>query len=674
MPALLAVVSACLFVVIGRVIWLQERTPANLAALVNASVRERALPAPRGDIMDRRGRLISATRFGYRAVLDPALLPEDADLSEVIMLSAEALGVEPEAFAERVERAVATNIERGWKPGFDKPARMTDTEVRAKLFQRVSDMLAGRTVRPPEPARFVRYVPLSGPLDEARIEALRGMDLPGVYLERLPVRDTAMSESAAPIVGKLADERKWTTGAEAVLYEDLLGEPGWVRWVRDGSGNPLWIASGELQPAFRGPEQRLSIDLEIQRIAADELQIAVEKADAAGGRAVVFDPDSGEVLAMLDVIREVSGAVEFPFVSAPQKGQRAAPMPAYSGPRRRFRFIVADPLRAEEPGAARQRCITDPYEPGSIFKPFAWAGLTDLGLVKDGEIFETGGQRRLSNGRVIRDVPDPAPRNWHEVLVNSSNIGMATVAERTTPARLRGVLTRFGFGGDSGLELIGERDGSVTPLTKWTTYTQQSVSFGQEITVTPVQLVRAFSAFARSGPLAGTIPAATILASSGDESSRVCERVVSPQAALAAREAMRETAARMEQVLARKEPDKKRRLYEIFGKSGTAQVPIPTPPAGKAWPAGVRGYLERQYISSFIAAGPTEDPRVVVLVMIEDPGPDLVSRNEYYGSHVAGPAARAIIERTLTYLAEPTIGREQIADSGRPAGLMAPDR
>src|SRR5438105_361029 len=169
-------------------------------------------------------------------------------------------------------------------------------------------------------------------------------------------------------------------------------------------GRPLWMGPGAYDPARRGEDLRLSIDLEIQRLATEELERGVEDSDAAGGRAVVFDPATGEVLAMVDIIRPVP-AVPFPWPDAPPRGGRRSGVPyepASEIPRARYAVVMPDEARQKTPALARNRCVQDIYEPGSTFKPFVWATITELGLVKPAEMIDTHhGLWRTPYGRLL---------------------------------------------------------------------------------------------------------------------------------------------------------------------------------------------------------------------------------------------------------------------------------
>lgn len=242
---------------------------------------------------------------------------------------------------------------------------------------------------------------------------------------------------------------------------------------------------------------------------------------------------------------------------------------------------------------------------------------------------------------------------WSDVLMNSSNIGMSKGGERLTHDQLSAAVRRFGFGSRTNVGLQGETAGLVTPRKSWSKYTQTSVCFGQEIAVTPVQMARAFCVFARNDDLAGTLPQAR-LTGTDDGTPPMLHRVLKPEVCSIVRTILHEIAASMEAKMAanREHPETGWR-YGIFGKSGTAEIPLGKAPKGKRRPPGNKGYYERQYNASFIAAGPIARPRLVVIVVIDDPGPERVRSNTYYGALTAGPVVRRVMERSLSYLGVP---------------------
>jgi cell division protein FtsI/penicillin-binding protein 2 len=232
---------------------------------------------------------------------------------------------------------------------------------------------------------------------------------------------------------------------------------------------------------------------------------------------------------------------------------------------------------------------------------------------------------------------------------------MAKGTSRLSFKQMHDAVRRFGFGSPTRIGLPGESPGIVTKIKDWSKYTQTSVAMGHEVAVTPVQMVRAFCCFARTGDLAGTMPSARLLAlDAGEEIADEGVRVLPKKIADLTRTTMRGVTQKIDERIARKEHDASAApRYEWFGKSGTAEIPLGRAPKGKVRPIGSDGYFPNQYNSSFLAAAPLEEPKIVIVVVIDDPGPALVARREHYGSHVAGPVVRRVIERALPYLGVP---------------------
>lgn len=705
--------SLLLLAMVARVAQLQLAPSDALREQMTPRVSSRTVVPLRGDIADRKGRILSDTSFQERVVLDPTLLPKDqAKLDEVIVSLSTAMNADPDKVGSSIQRALAVNArrEKAWKEaGTAEPAGLHGVLANFLPLANVER----ETPKPDaeeEPVgddeqslavlkRPIRYVPVSEPLDDDHVAAVKSLikakKLKGVALERQPVRQYPGGTPAASIVGLVGFEQSGMMGAEKLLDKRLQGTPGSLQFVRDRDGKPLWMDPGSVQPPRAGQDVRLSIDLELQRIAEEELTRGVEECDAAGGRLVMLDPLTGEVLAMCDVLREVHDAVPYPWVDAPKKlkkGEKPPPEPNVLAQRRRYITMKLDEGRKQHPALGRNRAIEDVYEPGSTFKPFVWSTISELGLAKPDEVFDTeGGRWSTSYGRPIQDVTKREKMTWREVLINSSNIGMIKAAERMTYAQLHDVPVRFGFGRPTGIGVdgkgwVGEASGIVTPMRSWSKYTQTSVAYGHEVAVTPVQMVRAFSVFCRPGDLAGTLPQLRLTAvdpsdrvraegqslSEADLQSGVIYRVLPPNVAILTRETMRGVADNMEMKWAK--PPEGGWRYVMFGKSGTAEIPLGKAPEGKKRPKGSSGYFDDQYNSSFVAGAPIENPRLVCIVVIDDPGPDLVDHKRHYGAATAGPVVRRVMERALTYLGVPPSPPESHKPLDIPSAMPQPGK
>ncbi len=657
-------VCLALVVLLGRIAQLKAAPGEALSASIESRLSRQGLDGSRGELLDRRGRVLSTTRFGYRVVVDPVAAGDRVD--EVIVGLSGVLGISPADVGARVMGALIENDDRGARSRGAPPAEAGSLfdSVRRRLGLETADARQPDAepgdADPPKP--LIRYLPIGDELTLAQSERVRELGLPGVWLERRPIREYAGGSSVAPIVGKvgLADrtlDQTGLLGAELSLNESLRETDGRAAYMRDAWGRALWIEQGAWDEAGAGESVRLSVDLELQRIATEELRRGVEAADAAGGRLIMLDPSTGEVLAMVDVLREIEDARPYPWLVKDEEDEQGkawlkpwGDLPADVRDRPRYRVGLTDPRREIHPALGRNRCVEDLYEPGSTFKPFVWSVAQEKGLLDDSEIIDNTHNYYVTQcGRSVEDVTHRERLTWDDVLKFSSNVGMAKLSERLSFEQLREGVVRFGFGARTGIDLPGESAGMVTPSKRWTTYSQTYVSIGHEIGVSPIQMVRAFSCFARNEQLSGTMPRVSMVAQDGDAATAgVTERVLRADVALRARRAMVGVAERLDQTIARLHDDAPPN-YSMFGKSGTAQIPC-VPGKDQRRPRGGSGYFQNQYNSSFIGGAPLERPRVVVLCVIDDPGPGRIRIRQHYGSYVAGPVVRRVVERSLAYM------------------------
>ncbi len=546
------VIVAAMVLQLVRVAQLKVSPEPRLLETVGSPVSSRTELARRGDVLDQRGRVAATSSLGYRLFVDPQ---EVRDLSTIAVDLAHLLRIDP-------------------------------VEIDKEIL----------------PRRDRRYVVIEHLLEDWQVDAIRAARLRGVGLEPRLVRHYPQGELAASIVGMVGFEHTGLGGVEHRHNTRLAPEAGRLTYLRDARRQALWIEPTGYRPALAGEDLHLSIDLVVQEIVSRRINTVVQEYNAGGGRAVVMDVRTGEILAMVDVLN----------------------------PREGWDEHTEDPNRKIHPALGRNRCVTDPYEPGSTFKPFIWAVATELGRVQPNEVLKTpppGVVFRTSRGRSIRDAFNFADATWLETLIKSLNSGMAIVAERMTEREMREAVTRFGFGAATRSGLPGETGGIVTRPGDWTHYTQTSVPMGHEIAVTPLQMVRAFSAFARDGTLP---PVRTTAVRRSDTSVEVIERVLPESIALLTRRAMRDV---MTEGTGRRAQSE---LYELFAKSGTAQLPR----------RDGRGYHQDRYVASFIGGAPFSEPRIVVVCVVDDPDKSI----GHFGGAIAGPVVRDIIDETLTYL------------------------
>ena len=446
-----------------------------------------------------------------------------------------------------------------------------------------------------------RYVLLDERMDDEQVEKFKRLDLPGVYIEPTIVRDYPQGPLAGTLIGFVGRDGDGLEGLERHWENRLHAKPGQYKFMRDFKRRRMWLNGEGYVPFEDGENVRLSIDANIQRIAEEELAATVKQFNADSGQIVVMQPNTGEVLAI-------------------------ATFPSYS----------PSAFQAVTDEQRRNRPVTDTFEPGSIFKPFVWAGLTEKGVIRPGDRVDTTttGAWTMPNGRVLHDVHGKGLITWHEVLKYSSNIGMAKVAQRVDVHDIFDIMKSFGFGRPTGIDLPGEVGGLLTMHDNAgaQSYSHGSWPMGQEVGVTGIQMVRAMCVLANGGVMVEPRIEAYKPLAAGEPLPPV-QRVVSERTAEAALFAMRDA------VLDGTGQKANSPYYDIFGKTGTAQLPDPA--TGR--------YFDHRYMSSFLGGAPVDHPRLVVGCFIRDPDRTI----GHYGGIVAAPAVRNVIERSLIYLGVP---------------------
>ncbi len=476
----------------------------------------------------------------------------------------------------------------------------------ARVLEYVHDRRAqGQTTR----FAWVRRV-----LTPAQTRAVRELDLAGVLLPEIWVRRYPGGTSGCHLVGFANVDGVGQQGVEREWDEALSGAAEEEELFYDARRRVFQVAEQPREPAEPAQRLRLSLDAYIQRVAERALEQVWEEYQPRRAGAVVMDPYTGDVLAM-------------------------AALPAY------------DPnAPAEAPTEVRLNpAVAAVYEPGSVFKPFVLAAALDREAVAlDTPVGCEGGTWNLGF-RVLHDVHGYGTLTASEVVVKSSNIGIAKVAARLGAEPLYESLRAFGFGTPTGADLCGEVGGMLRPVETWNRkFAMTSLPMGQEIAVTPLQLATAFSALVNGGILVRPRVAVALANEDGvvQEAYPVqpVRRVIAPR-----------TSAAMRRVLARvvREGTGRRAQsgqYTIGGKTGTAQI------------AERGGYAEGKYVASFCGFGPVDTPRALALVSVTEP------KGTHYGGTVAAPAVRSILEAALLYLKVPP----RAADADRTRLAVAP--
>jgi cell division protein FtsI (penicillin-binding protein 3) len=393
-------------------------------------------------------------------------------------------------------------------------------------------------------------------------------------------------------------------GIESSLNQVITGSKGSKVVEKDGRQRQFSTLQGETVSAKYGDSVFLTIDCKIQSIVEDELENACSKWKPDSAVAIAMDPFTGEVLAM-------------------------ANYPSFNP------NFVQD----SSPRERRNRAITDCFEPGSLIKPLIVSGALDSGLVTEDEMFFCyNGVYKVNGGRrVIRDSHSYGNLSVSDIVVHSSNIGMAQLGLRIKKHRLHKYLKDFAFGEKTGIQLPGEAKGIVWPLKRWSVGSEISISFGYETTVTPIQMVTAFCSIANGGTLLKPQIVSKITDYSGKrvvkkyKTPERVRRVISPKIA-------REVMSPILEDVVNVGTGQKAMLimHRVAGKTGTAK---------KLERVGNKMRYSNKYIGSFVGYAPVDEPKVCVLVSLNGP-----KNGAYYGGTVAAPAVGNIIERTLDYM------------------------
>ncbi|MEM1213380.1 MAG: penicillin-binding protein 2 [Planctomycetota bacterium] len=464
-----------------------------------------------------------------------------------------------------------------------------------------------------------RYIVIDHRITDEQAARFDELKLPGLFKEPVVVRDYPQGSLAGQLIGFVGRDGIGLDGLERHHNPQLAAQPGQYSFLRDHRARRMWLDTDSYTPQIDGQNIRLSLDIRIQAIAEQTLAETVKKHAAASGQLVVMDPATGEVLAL-------------------------AHYPPF------------DPATFQDPeteAVRRLRVVTDVFEPGSTFKTFVWAGLTEMNAADPHETFDCeNGLWVMPNRRRLRDAKEFDQLSWSQVLQHSSNIGMAKAAARVSQDDLHRIIAAFGFGQPSGADLPGEVTGTFRPVADWSSYSMGSLPMGQEISVNAMQLMRAFAAIANHGTLLTPTLYPPGLGQSAPitTTTPAAQRIVSARTAALARAALRAAVAEDKQKRVESE------LYPIFGKSGTAQLPRTRDNQNQQdtegqTSGGGGGYLDGVYVSSFVGGAPVDQPRLVVGCFIHETR----QATGHYGSTVAGPAVKHVLEQSLLYLGVPPL-------------------
>lgn len=480
--------------------------------------------------------------------------------------------------------AVSTPVDSVWVHPREVSVAADRLPELARVLERDPQWLA-RRITSNTHREFVYLRRHMRPDQAARVAALQ---LPGVYLQREYRRYYPAGEVSGHVLGFTNVDDQGQEGMELAFEHWLRGEPGSKRVLRDRFGRV--IEDVELIRAARpGRDLRVSIDLRIQYLAYRELKAAVAQHQALSGSAVVLDVATGEVLAMVN-------------------------QPSYN-PNDRAQFAV---------DRYRNRAATDIFEPGSAFKPFVIAAALESGRYRADAWIDTSpgflqvGQRRIEDRRNHGRI------DLTTLMAQSSNVGAARVAMDLEPVELWSVLDRLGVGRLTKAGFPGESAGLMHHHALWRPIGQATMAFGYGLSMTTLQLAQAYAILGAEGISRGVSLVALDRAPAG-------ERVLSAPTAQAVMQMM-------EAVVSSTGTGQQAEVagYSVAGKTGTARK------------ANAGGYSETRHLSLFGGVAPATDPRLAVVVVIDEP-----RAGAYYGGEVAAPAFSRIVSDALRLMAVP---------------------
>ena len=426
------------------------------------------------------------------------------------------------------------------------------------------------------------FVWLKRQLSPAEATKVIALKIPGVFQQREYRRFYPSGDVTAHVIGFTGKEDQGQEGIELAQQSHLTGSPGQRRVIKDRKGRIVEDIEN-LKAPREGKSLRLSIDERLQYLAHRELKAAVEANKAKGGALVVLDARTGEVLALVN-------------------------QPDFN-PNNRVNW---------NPQQARNRSVTDTFEPGSTFKPFAVSAALDVGILKPETVIATGPGLTIG-AKTITDLPHRSDRlTVAEIIQKSSNIGTAKIALQLPSAQLWNLYNDLGFGTAPRTGFPGEATGKLRAVKTWKPIEQATMGFGYGVSVSALQLARAYTIFTNDGVL---LPA-TFIKREGDV---IGKQIISPKTA--------KTMSRMLETVTQSGGTATQGQvpgFRVAGKTGTAHK-------------FVNGqYAEHLYVSSFVGYGPVSNPRYIIAVMIDEPG-----AGKHFGGDVSAPVFSNVMSQAL---------------------------
>ena len=573
-----AIFGALLALAAVRLVWVQVIDGPRLAeqALSQRSSTVEIEPK-RGTIYDREGQTLAVSVASYDVFVDPSLFPSD-DASAVATFLAPRLNLD--------------EAELG--------AKIAEVQAKAGRYVRIAQGVTP-DVRDAIKKATKRADGDSESTAEFKSTLRRCVGFALEYGRAYPA-----GEVGAQIVGFVGGENRGSAGLELQYESVLAGKAGLVIGERDTAGNEIPTGEQYVVEPTAGSDLVLTIDLDIQYKAQEELAAAVDRYKATSGSVIVMNPTNGEIYA----------SASYPYFDANSYGDA-------------------------DPNAFHNRAFTDAYEPGSTFKCLSIAGALQTGAVTPSTEFTVPYTIKVGTRKV-------SDHEWHktevmsvsDIIAISSNVGTTFIAQKMGASALHEQLVKFGIGTSTGLDYPTSAKGLLAPTSSWSDVSLSNISFGQGVSVTPIQLARAIASIANGG-LASTPHLLRAVPSNPSLNPKLTTtRVVNTKTA-------DEMTAMLREVMTTGTgADIDVAGYSLAGKTGTAQKAV----SGK-------GYVSGKYVGSFVGFLPADDPQLLVLVVLDEP------KAGYYGGYVSEIA----FENIATFAAAHLGIAPDVTESAEPA-------
>lgn len=498
-------------------------------------------------------------------------------------------------------------------PGMISDSDLAEASIRVGEALGISPVEVQNTVMMRRPGRFAW---VKHDITDSQAEKIQKLDIPAFGITYEWRRDYPNAALGATVLGFRRHDGVGGAGVELAQEKYLTAVEGKKIVLADAGRRPIWPVLEDSMLPQDGKHVFLCMDVAIQGYLQEAVVESLEKFKAKWGVGIVVNPNTGQILGMCS-------------------------MPSFDP-----NEFATTPMER-----MTNKAICAPYEPGSAFKSIIAAAAVDDGVVnyqtpifcENGTYIAPRGGRISDHGASYGELP------LTDVIVYSSNIGMAKVGEKLGNRKLFGILGAFGFGRDTGIDLPGESPGIVRLLHKWDGYSTRRVPFGQEVSVTSLQLVMAYAAITNGGLLLKP----RIVDFVNDASGRTVWRSQREVVRRVLKESTCEETLGVLQQVVERGTGKACKLdrWTSFGKTGTAQIP------------GQGGYIDGAFVGTFVGGAPVGRAEVLCLISIYWPNKSL----GHFGATVAAPYVKKVLSRTLSYLnVPPDVSSEAPMTAQRP--------